>query len=106
MEVSRFFNHDCHRCGVCDEYKFSVSGKHIKASCNGCGAYVEFIKQSKIPSVLEIKEKIFVMVDRDIQKIKNVKQEIGFIENREGMATEFCSRKQLEYWKLYLHLKK
>lgn len=36
----------CLRCGRIDDYVVTRAGPHLKATCNGCGYYIKFIKQN------------------------------------------------------------
>ncbi len=35
----------CKKCGSVDDYRTSNSGPHIRADCNGCGAFIKFLPQ-------------------------------------------------------------
>lgn len=98
--IPKFFNNECHKCGVCDEYRFHYAGPHIKAVCNGCGFYVKFIKPQQIPDVKEIKLRIWSMTDQKTEPIETAKQKCAFVPNLKG------TDEKLQYWKLYLELRK
>lgn len=98
--VTPFLEHSCERCGSCNEAKFVHAGPHIKQICIDCGAYVKFYPASKIPDVKEIKQKIFFMMDGDIAMIEAAKTTCEFIPNQSGIDNK------IQYWKLYLHLRK
>lgn len=35
----------CKRCGSVDDYRTEPTGPHIKAICNGCNQYIQFLPQ-------------------------------------------------------------
>ena len=41
----------CRRCGSVDDYSTSRSGQHIKATCNKCGSYIQFVPQGGPPTL-------------------------------------------------------
>ena len=98
--VTPFIETSCHKCGSCDEAKFVQSGPHLKQICIDCGAYIKFFDKSQIPGIEEIKLKIFYMVDKNLDVIRLGKNEIEFIDGLIGLAGK------LQYWKLYIHLRK
>src|SRR5689334_21562163 len=85
----------CHKCGVIGESIMSWAGPHIKQSCAECGAYQKFYDKAKIPDVREIKVKIFGVVNSNLEKIAEIKKDIGFVENLTGLDAK------LQYYKLY-----
>jgi len=90
----------CTRCGSTGDPILSYAGPHIKATCNDCGSYIKFIDKSIIPDIKIIKQRIMVVANGDIEKIKKAKDELGiFYDGISGMAGKFS------YWSLYLKLK-
>lgn len=95
-----FFETSCHKCGCIDEAKFVFSSNGaVKQVCNNCSAYIKFFDKSLVPNVIVIKQKIWYIVEGNIQEIQDAKKEVEFIEVT-GMA------QRLQYWKLYLYLRK
>src|SRR5690242_12057509 len=102
MRLSKpFFQTTCHKCGCIDEAKFvfSTNGA-VKQICNGFGFYVKFFDKGLVPTVIAIKEKIWYIVEADINVIENAKIEVEFLNDLKGLP------RQIMYWKLYLHVRK
>lgn len=97
--VKPFLEYDCHKCGCSGESRIYWAGPHIKQVCGKCSFYIKFIKPLSIPSVREIKERIWFMTDGNKTAIDNAKTEVEFIENCTGPC------EKLMYWKLYLNLR-
>lgn len=94
----RFFNHTCVKCGCLDEAKFVIARNGaVKQVCNACGAYVKFFNKALVPSLLDIKQKIWYITERNLVLINSAKAKVEFIECT-GMA------QQIMYWKLYLQI--
>lgn len=92
-----YFEHTCHRCGSIGELDFEFAGPHIKAVCSGCGFYVKFFDKSKLPDPKELKIKIMILANNDINHILERKKELAlFYEGISGMNAKIA------YWKLYL----
>lgn len=85
----------CHSCGTVGESNLSWAGPHVKQTCPECGAYQKFYDKRLIPDVREIKIKIFGICKSDLEKIKELKKKIQFIENLTGLDAK------LQYYKLY-----
>lgn len=98
--IKPFIETSCHKCGSCNEAKFYISGPHLKQVCIDCGAYIKFFDKSLVPDVTEIKQKIFYMMDGDLNLIEKGKIDCEFIPNLTGLTNK------LMYWKLYLQLRK
>lgn len=98
-KIPYFLIQECHKCGLCDEPKLGYAGPHIKASCNNCGTYFKFINTTSMPDTREIKIRIFDIVDKDINKITDAKNEIGFVDGLKKID------EKIQYWKLYLYLR-
>lgn len=98
-EAKYFFETVCHKCGCINEAKFvfSTNGA-VKQVCNDCGFYVKFFNKALIPTHYAIKEKIWYIVEGDLEIIKEAKKDVEFIEELKGLS------KQLMYWKLYLEI--
>lgn len=101
QKAKPFFEHACHKCGVIEETRFSISGKHLKQMCGNCGFYVKFFDQNLFPTVHEIKSKIWFITEQDLSVINSAKKQCEF---NEGEGTGLYRR--LEYWKLYLQIRK
>jgi hypothetical protein len=92
-----YFEHTCHRCGEIGELDFNFAGPHIKAVCSGCGFYVKFFDKSLLPDPKELKMKIMILADNNIQKIIERKSKLGiFYDGISGMNAKIA------YWKLYI----
>lgn len=100
-QAKPFFEHSCHKCGVIDEARFSLGSVHLKQICNNCGFYVKFFDKNLLPTIHDIKTKIWFIAEQDLQVIKKAKDECEF---NEGMGDKIYGR--LEYWKLYLQIRK
>lgn len=95
-----FFEHTCHKCGLIDEARFVFSSNMaVKQICNGCGFYVKFFDKALVPTVFDIKQKIWYIVEANLGIIKEAKREVEFIDNLTGMP------QRLMYWKLYLNIR-
>ena len=93
-----YFQHTCHKCGCISELDFNFAGPHIKAVCSDCGFYVKFFDSKFIPDPIELKIKINVLANCDLNKILKAKEEIGlFYEGIKGISAKIA------YWKLYLY---
>jgi hypothetical protein len=97
--MKSFFEHKCTRCGVIDEARFLFAGPHIKQVCNSCGAYVKFFDKSLIPDVKEIKLKIWVISDQNLELIEKAKKEMEFAGACSGLW------EKIMYWRLYLKVR-
>lgn len=86
----------CIKCGFILPPRFSLSGPHIKASCDSCGAYNKFFNPNLIPDAEEIKQAIWYLINQDLNLINKFKEETGFIPNG---SKNF---QKLQYWKIYL----
>lgn len=98
-KVKPFFEHTCHKCGLVEEANFVWAGPHIKQICNGCSSYVKFFDKNLIPDVRAIKEKIWILIDKDLEGISQCKNECEFIEGQKGIY------EKMQYWKLYLYIR-
>lgn len=63
----------CKICGSEDDYSTSVSGQHLKATCNKCGNYIKFLPQGKPAKLYFGKYK-----DREIRTLVTV-DEINYL---------------------------
>lgn len=97
--VKPFLENDCHKCGYSGESKIYWAGPHVKQVCEKCGFYIRFIPALSIPSVREIKEKIWFMTDANIDAIQKAKIDIEFIDGCTG------TYEKVMYFKLYLNLR-
>jgi|SRR5215211_7753524 len=104
--MDNFFNYYCHRCSVTDEAKFVISGPHVKQVCNNCGFYVKFFSKDLIPSLKDIKLKIFNLCNGDLDIINKAKQEIGFPEEEKNKGLITGWNLIVLYWDLYLQTRK
>lgn len=85
----------CHKCGVVGESNLTWAGPHIKQTCSSCGAYQKFYNKALIPDAREIKIKIWGILKANIETINNIKKDIMFVDNLNGLD------KKLQYYKLY-----
>lgn len=105
--METFFNHTCHRCGGVDEAKFETSGPHVKQVCLHCGAYVKFMPKQNIPSLPQIRLKIWQVANEDKSIIQSAKDKTGFRElpqDAECYDKEFPRGllESLMWWDIYL----
>lgn len=100
-QAKPFFETGCHKCGIMDEAKFvfSTNGA-VKQICNNCRAYIKFFDKSLVPTVHDIKKKIWYITEADIQSINEAKKAVEFVEGLTKLNA------QLMYWDLYLHIRK
>lgn len=91
--------HECHRCGVVDEAKFTFAGPHIKQVCNNCNSYVKFFNKSWVPDKTEIKLRIWA-ITQCTSTLASLKKEIGFIDT--GLTP---LEEKMQYWRLYLKVR-
>ena len=99
--IKPFFEHTCDKCGTFYEAKFVAANIHIKQVCVYCDAYVKFFEKRNMPSIEDIKKKIWALTGGNIDVINDYKFHTDFpkqdIEYRKDM--------QLEYYKLYLKIR-
>lgn len=95
-----FFPTTCVKCGAVDEANFVFAGPHLKQVCGHCRAYIKFFDKSLIPSVKEIKIKIWAMSGADLNKINMAKENILFAEKLTGLS------EKVEYFKLWREIRK
>jgi len=86
----------CKSCGIEAESGFSVSGQHVKQECRNCLTYIKFYKQEELPTIADIKARIFDLNDKDLKKVNDLKNKVEFEE------TAVPNKRFCEYWKLYL----
>lgn len=96
--IDYFFYNECDKCDTYDEASFHQSGPHIKLVCSGCNSYIKFISPKKTPTLLQIKQKIYDLLNNDKLKVEIMKYFIEFQKYPEGSEKELK-----EYWRLYLH---
>lgn len=101
QQAKPFFEHSCHKCGFVDEAKFvfSTNGA-VKQICNNCNFYVKFFDKASVPTIYDIKTKIWYIVEADISIVYAAKKEVEFIEGLNKLPG------QLMYWKLYLEIRR
>lgn len=42
----------CKNCGSINDYHTEISGPHLKAVCNGCDKYIQFLAQGFTPETI------------------------------------------------------
>jgi len=86
--LDAFFPTYCPHCGVTDEVAFltNIGMKH----CRHCSAQISYTPISSLPSVDDIKVKIWALSGQDIEAINEAKKQIHFDDSWTG------------YWNLYL----
>lgn len=91
-----FIECKCTKCGAIGESKLSISGKHVKQSCNSCGAYVKFYPQNDLPPLKDVRAWIWEYTGGDLAVIGVFKNATNFV-NYEDYLGKF-----IQYWKIYL----
>lgn len=91
----------CHKCGGIDFVELRFAGPHIKAVCSHCNSYLKFVEKSLLPDVREIKMKIMVLANSDIELINKAKSELGIFYN--GIIGLDA---KIAYYRLYVLLHK
>lgn len=90
----------CQRCGSVDDYRISISGPHLKATCNGCDYYIKFLKK---PDELR---RAYKQQNQMADKIINIRLDVSKIvkdwlfKGEKGTyldATVFYNEKQDDY---------
>jgi|SRR6187399_97313 len=108
--MDNFFNYECHKCGGIDEAKFSIAGPHVKQTCLHCGAYVKFFDKGRLPSLIEIRLKIWQITKEDIATINKAKESVGYKELPvdKSLYNNTWPKSVLEilqWWKVYLKVR-
>lgn len=100
QQAKPFFETSCHKCGFIDEaaFTFSTNGA-VKQICNNCHAYVKFFDKSLVPTVYDIKVKIWYIVQKNMAIIEQAKKDVEFISDLTKLS------QQLMYWRLYLRIR-
>jgi hypothetical protein len=85
--------HRCFQCGVTGESNLHISGKHIKQTCGACERYVKFYPQANLPTIKELKLRIWELCGKDLTKVK---------ESAAGLCVGLETF--IDLWKVYFWL--
>lgn len=95
-----FFPTTCHKCGATDEARFILGSVHLKQVCNKCGAYIKFFDKSLMPSVVDIRLKIWFISNQNKELIEQCKIDTEYVSGMKGLAEKYV------WWKVYLQVLK
>jgi hypothetical protein len=92
--------HDCFRCKYSGESSLSISGKHIKQTCGGCGFYIKFFPVKDLPTVGAVRQQIWQICQGKLDAVEIVKDQMLFF-GQPYEPKDFISN-----WTLYFSLLK